>query len=143
MRHLPLLAMYYDFAVLVETKHKADSPKEEILTLTKGVIHRVEVEFPAGCRGQVYLKLLHREHQVWPTNPQGAFNGEGYTVPIDEHYKLTSEPYTLKAVAWGVDCGYEHTLTVRVGILPESVVAPLTGIGPMFKKFFKLVGIGG
>lgn len=133
--------MYYDFAVLVERKHKVDSPKEETLKLTKGVIHRVEAEFPRGCRGQVYLKLLHQEHQVWPTNPDGSYNAEGYTVPIDEHYKLTSAPYALKAVAWGVDCGYEHTLTVRVGILPEEIVAPLTGLAPMFRKFFKLLGV--
>lgn len=135
------MAMYYDFAVLVETKHKVDSPKEEELLLTHGIIHRVEVEFPAGCRGQVYLQVLHREHQVWPTNPQGAFNGEGYTVPIDEHYKLTSEPYALKAVAWGVDCSYPHTITVRIGILPEKIISPLKGLGPMFKKFFKLLGV--
>jgi len=133
--------MYYDFAVLVETKHKVDSPKEQILTLTKGVIHRLEFEFPAGCRGQVYLKLLDREHQVWPTNTDQAFNGEGYTVPIDEYYELGSEPYALKAVAWGVSCSWPHTITVRVGILPEEVLAPLTGLGAMLQKFFKRLGV--
>ena len=133
--------MYYDFAVVVEKGNDADSPKKEILELTKGVIHRVEAEFPAGCRGQVYLKLFHREHQVWPTNAQGSFKGEGYTVPIDEHYKLTSEPYALKAVAWGVDCSYNHTLTVRIGILPEEVLLPLKGISSIFQKFFKLMGV--
>jgi len=135
--------MYYDFAVLVETKHKANSPKEEILTLTKGVIHRVEVEFPAGCRGQVNLQLFDREHQVWPTNTDEAFNGEGYTVPIDEHYKLTSEPYALKAVAWGVDCSYEHTITVRIGILPEEVLTPLVGLKQIFSSLFPVKRIKG
>lgn len=135
--------MYYDFAVLVETSHTVASPKEEILKLTKGVIHRVEVEFPSGCRGQVYLKLLHHEHQVWPTNPQGSFNAEGYTIPIGEHHKLTSEPYALKAIAWGVGCSYNHTITVRVGILPEEILLPLTRLGAKFSKFFKLIGVGG
>ena len=133
--------MYYDFAVLVETKHTVDSPKEQELVLTHGIIHRVEVEFPAGCRGQVCLQLFHREHQVWPTNIDEAFNGEGYTVPIDEHYELTSEPYVLKAVAWGVSCNYPHTITVRIGILPEEVLVPLTGLGTMLQKFFKRLGV--
>ena len=135
--------MYYDFAIVVETGNTADNPKEEILELTKGVIHRVEAEFPRGCRGYVYLELYDREHQVWPTNPEGAFNAEGYNIPIDEHYKLSSEPYALKAKAWGVDCSYPHTLTVRIGILPESVLLPFKGIAAKFGKFFKLLGIGG
>lgn len=133
--------MYYDFAVLVETSHKVDSPKEQVLKLTRGVIHRVEVEFPAGCQGMVYLKLLHQEHQVWPTNPDGSYNAEDYTIPIGEHYKLASEPYALKAIAWGVGCSYDHTITVRIGILPEEILSPLTGLGAMFKKFFKLLGV--
>ncbi|MBA7582459.1 hypothetical protein ES708_24387 [subsurface metagenome] len=139
----PLLAMYYDFAVVVGTGNTVDNPKEEDLELTKGVIHRIEVEFPRGCRGYVHLELLHREHRVWPTNREGDFAGEGYTIPIDEHYKLTSEPYALKARAWGVDCGYPHTITVRIGVLPEAVLSPLAGVGSMLKKFFKLMGVGG
>ena len=133
--------MFYDFAIKVLAGTKEDDPKEQELNLTHGIVHRIEVEFPAGCRGYVYLVIYHREHQVWPTNIDQAFNAEGYTVPMDEHFDLTEPPHNLLVRAWSPNAIWPHNITVRVGILPETVLAPLTGIGPMFKKFFKLLGV--
>ena len=135
--------MFYNFAVVVTAGSTEANPTVETLKLTKGIIHRVEVEFPRGCKGYVSLKLYHQEHQVWPSNPPGAFKTDAYTVPIDEHYKLDSAPYSLKARGWAPSATYDHTITVRIGILSEEVLSPLTGLGAMFKKFFKLIGIGG
>lgn len=135
--------MFYDFAVVVPAGTTEAAPKVETLKLTKGIIHRVEVEFPSGCKGYVSLALYHQEHQVWPTNPSGEFSTSGYTIPIDEHYRLHTKPYSLKARAWSPDATYNHTITVRIGILPQEVLSPLTGLGAMFKKFFKMLGIGG
>jgi len=132
--------MYYDFAVTVTAGKTEAAPVVEILKLTAGIIHRVEMEFPAGCRGYVYCKLFHQEHQVWPTNPQGTFRGEGYIIPIPEYYALTTAPYSLKAVAWSRDATHNHTLRVRVGLLTEEELEPLIELPAQFQKFFKLLG---
>uniref|UniRef100_A0A6M3Y2N6 Uncharacterized protein n=1 Tax=viral metagenome TaxID=1070528 RepID=A0A6M3Y2N6_9ZZZZ len=133
--------MFYDFAVTIPAGTLESAPIEQELNLTHGIIHRVELEFPAGCRGYAYLAIYHREHQILPTNINEAFNGEGYTIPIDEHFDLTEPPHNLLARGWSPNATYDHTITVRVGILPEEVVSPLTGVGAMFKKFFKLLGV--
>lgn len=135
--------MYYDFAVTVPAGTAENDPVTENLKLTKGIIHRVEVDFPAGCRGYVSLVIMHGGHQLFPENREGSFNAEGYTIPIDEHYPLLSKPYSLKAVAWSPDASYDHTITVRIGILDERVMSPLVELGGNLKKFLKLVGVGG
>lgn len=135
--------MFYRYGVTIPKGKTKAEPYQKELTLTKGIIHRVEIGFPGGCRGYVYLVLDHREHQLLPTNPDEAFNGERYTIVIKEHFPLTSEPYTLIARGWAPDAAYDHTITVRIGILPEWILVPLVGLGNLFKKFFKLVGIGG
>ena len=133
--------MFYDYAVLIPAGTPEDDPVEQELNLTHGIIHRVEVEFPAGCRGYAYLAIYHREHQAFPTNINEAFNGEGYTIPIDEYFDLTEPPHNLLVRGWSPNAIYPHTITVRIGILPKEVLSPLTGIGGLFQKFFKLVGV--
>ena len=135
--------MYYDFAVVVPAGTKEATPVEQTLKLTKGIIHRVEVEFPGGCKGYVSLVILHEEHQLYPTDPDGVFNSNGYTIPIDDYFPLDTAPYELKAKGWSPNAVYDHTITVRIGVLPEELLSPLTGISGMFKKFFKLIGLGG
>lgn len=133
--------MEYDFAIEVLAGTKKDDPKEQELNLTHGFVHWIGVEFPAGCRGYVYLVILHRLQQKWPTNIDQAFNAEGYTLPIREHFDLTEPPHTLLVRAWSPDAIWPHTITVRVGILPEETLTPLTGLGVMLNKFFKRLGV--
>jgi hypothetical protein len=135
--------MYYDFAITVPAGTAENDPVVETLKLTKGIIHRVEVQFPPGCKGYVYLVLMHEGHQLFPENREGAFQTSGHTIPIDEHYPLKSRPFNLKAVAWAPDASHDHTITVRIGILPETVMSPLTELGVNLKRFFKLMGVGG
>lgn len=135
--------MFYDFAVTIPHGRTKASPLEQVLKLTHGIIHRVEIEFPAGCRGYASLVLKHEEHQLYPTNPDEAFNGEGYTIPIDDYFPLTTEPYSLKAVGWAPDAIYDHTITVRVGILSEEELQPMKETTSLFQKFFKFIGVGG
>jgi len=139
----PLSGMFYDFAVVVPAGTTQSSPKEQTLKLEKGIIHRVEIERPTGCKGYVFLALMHGGHQAFPKIPSEAFTGQGPPIVIDDHYPLTSPPYSLKAVAWSPEAIYDHTWSVRIGILSEDVLSPLTGLGAMFKKFFKLIGLGG
>jgi len=133
--------MFYDFAVTVLAGTTEATPKVEDLKLTAGIIHPLSVEFPAGCRGYVYCKLYHQEHQVWPTNPQGTLRAEGYTIPIEDYYPLTTEPYSLKVRAWSPLAIYDHTLRVRVTVVTEEELEPLKDLPAEFQKFFKLLGV--
>ena len=133
--------MFYDFAVTVPAGTLATSPVEQKLKLTEGVILRVDVEFPAGCRGYVSLVLKHEGHQLYPTNPSEQFNTEDFTVGIWDIYPLYTAPYSLTAIAWAPETNYPHTITVRVDEVRaedlEAILPFLSGLS----KLLRLMGV--
>jgi len=133
--------MFYDFAITVPPNTPREKPIKQEMKLTKGVIHRIEVQFPIGCAGLVHVRLYHNEAVFLPTNPEGSFASDGYVIPIDEHFELKTEPYTLIARLWNEDDTYEHTITLRIGILPKEVLAPLAPLVAKFRRFFRLIGL--
>ena len=106
-------AMLYRFGVTVPKNTPESSPHEVNVRLTVGVIERVEITFPAGCAGLVGLRILHREHVVWPTSPDEWFVTDDYTIQIHEHYMLTEGDQHLKIQTYNLDDTYDHTLIVR------------------------------
>ena len=135
--------MFYDFAVSVPANTLESAPVEQTLKLTHGIIHKVEVQFPIGTQALAHCKILEGGHQFLPTNPEGSFASDGYVIPIDEYYEFYTEPYTLKVRCWNDDDTYQHTITIRVGIMESKVAIFLMNILTQMAKFLKLVGIGG
>ena len=129
--------MFYDFSFTIPANTSQDSPKRYKCKLTHGVIHRIEIGFPPGCAGLAGLKINEGLHQLWPTNPEGAFNTDGYTIVINEYYELYRAPYMLTLIGWNDDDTYPHTLEVRFGILPQEIIAPEETFIQAFKKLLK------
>jgi len=113
--------VFYDFAITIPAGRTQADPVKQELKLCYGILRRVEVAFPAGCKGYVSLIINWREHQLYPTNPDEAFNAEEYTVPIDDYFPITVPPFSLFAVGWAPSAIYNHIITVRIGILPIEV----------------------
>lgn len=133
--------MYYNFAITVPAGTAQASPKTETLELTKGIIHRVEVEFHAGCKGYVSCRLKHHLHQLYPTNPQGVFSTDNYAIPIDDYFELKAEPYSLKFEGWSPNATYDHEIIIRVGVLSDKTSLLLLHTLQGMVKFLKVVGI--
>lgn len=134
--------MFYDFTLTVPANTAKSAPASETMKLTTGIIHRVEIQFPSGCLGAVHVYLEHEGHQFLPSNPDGSFASDGYTIPIDEHYEIKSGLTDMWVRGWSDAEDYDHTITVRVGILPLETVSPFVGIIGALRKFLKLVGVG-
>ena len=97
------------------------------LKLTHGVIHYIEIGFPAGCAGLAHLVLLHGEHQLYPTNPEGSFAANGYVIPINDYFELFYAPFEITLRGWNLDDTFPHTLSVRINVLQEDVAAHIYG----------------
>lgn len=133
--------MYYDTSFTIPANTTKASPEQQDIKLTHGVIHRIEVGFPRGCAGLAHLQIKRGLHQVWPTNPQGSFNTDGYIIPINEFYQLVTEPYILTLVGWNLDDTYPHTLEVRFGILSAKLLLPQETFVEQFTKLFRRLRI--
>ena len=129
--------MFYDFSFTIPANTAKKTPETSVILLTYGVIHRLEIGFPKGCAGLVYLQIMDGLHQLWPTNADGAFNTDDYTIPINEFHLLDRSPYRLRLEGWNLDDTYNHTLEVRIGVLPAGVLQPEETFMEAFKKLLK------
>ena len=126
--------MFYDFDIPIPANTAEDDPYQKELHLTKGVIHRVEIEFPAGCAGLAHLKILKFNAPLWPTNPEGSFHSDNHVIAFNEAYELSTWPYTLTVKAWNEDDTYQHTLKLRLGILPAELIIPEKGLRSILSR---------
>lgn len=133
--------MFYDFAITIPAGRGEDNPVEEILELNEGIIHRVAVEFYPGPRRYVWVKIFRHEHQVWPTNPDGSFRTDAYTIAFDEYYELKGRPTQLLVRGYSPDADYSHVVTVRIGILESKAAILLLTALKGLMKMFKVMGI--
>lgn len=126
--------MFYDYSFEIPANTTEARPERQDISLTHGIINRVEVGFPGGCVGMVHLIIRHGLHQLWPTNPDGSFNANRYNIPFSEYYPLLTEPYILNLYGWSPGTAHNHTLEIRIGILPEEVLMPEVTFISAFKK---------
>ncbi|MBI2869388.1 MAG: hypothetical protein HYX96_06150 [Chloroflexi bacterium] len=134
--------MFYDFSFTVPANTPASAPASLEMKLTRGIVHNVKLLFPPGPHGMVKVGILHGLHQFLPTNPDGYFASDDENINIDEHYELTEAPFILKAVGYSPGTTYNHTISIRIGILSPEIIEPYAGVSGMLRKFLKLVGVG-
>ena len=116
--------MIYYFPISIPKNTPIADLYLEDIKLTHGVIHKVEFLFPPGPVGLAGIAVFDAIHQVWPSNTGEFFSSDDETISYPEHLPLIVEPYLLTAAAYNLDDTFEHTITVRIGILPIEIIAP-------------------
>jgi len=117
--------MYYAWNITLTNTGSAASPEKTVLKLEKGIIVKCEVVFPFGCCGLVFCHIDHALHQVYPKNPDYQFKGNGETIIASDEYELKDEPHQLEFYGWNTDEVYDHTVTVRIQIVPRREITRL------------------
>lgn len=110
--------MFHEFDLLVPAFTAKASSAVETAALTKGHVTAVEIMFPRGCAGQVFVVVERGESQLWPSNPDGAHKGDGVVLRWDEDYPLPDEPLTLTLRGWAPAARFDHTITFRFEMVP-------------------------
>jgi len=108
--------MIYISTITTEANRAKGSAKKTILEITKGLIWRIEVEFPAGCCGLVHLQIFDGLYQVFPATPGESLRGEAVTAGYDDLYLKNAAPFDLTIKTWNTDETYRHTIQVRIGL---------------------------
>jgi len=131
--------MLFTSEVLVETTHTEDNHKEQILKIAHGIITRASVLFPSGCNGKVHCIIRHHEHQIFPSTEDMSLTGNRTPIEWDDYYESYQPPYELKIEAWGVGCTNNHTVTVKLAVLPRKAIVSLA-IVDSIKELFGTIG---
>jgi len=132
--------MFFCWDILIEAGTTEKEPLEEWLSLPKGIVTSVEIKFPTGCHGMVKVRLFQESLQLVPLSEDEWVTGDGETVPTDTYAELLDSPYKLKLKACSPDTGYDHTITVRIGVAPEEV-AGMAKLTRMMQTLLEALGI--
>ena len=116
--------MIYNFSFTSQKYVAGNTMNIETLKLCYGVIHKLDILFPAGCAGLVLCSVHSALHQIWPSNTDEYFSSDDEVISFREHRPLLTEPYSLELWHFNTDDTYNHSITVRIGILPVNVIAP-------------------
>jgi len=129
----------WDITVLAGTAE--NNPKTQILKLSKGTITRIDIRFPSGCYRLVKIRLLRSEFQLIPLSGGEWVTGDGEIIPTEPYYELEDSPTELKFVGCSPQTRYNHTITVRISIIPPEVATPWQTMRDFVTIVKKLIGI--
>lgn len=124
--------MFYAWNIILPYGKDIFNKTKRVLDIEKGTIIKCEVMFPSGCCGLVYVHINQALHQVYPKNPDYQFTGNGDTILSTDEYEIKEEPYQLEFYGWNTDDIYDHTVTVRIQLVPKREIIRLA-IGEMLR----------
>jgi hypothetical protein len=109
----------FDFTIPKGTPK--ESPLHQVLPITRGLIHRVELQFPAGCAGLVGVVVSDGGFQLWPSTLGNWFITDNWVIAFDEMYLKTNPPFQLDFWGYNLDTDYDHTIYARFGLADKEI----------------------
>lgn len=124
--------MFYVFKETITTAVIVTAPIEHDMDLITGIIHQVDVLFEDGCEHEVHVQIFQGSTQVWPSNQANrdgtpaTMTGDATVVSFREFFELRPGATDLKLKIWGDGTVDDKHVVVQIGLLPKSVLQPLS-----------------
>jgi hypothetical protein len=108
--------MHYAYDALVLPAHTASNHLEVPIKISAGIIKHVSLIFPPGAVRQVYCTFWDNAEQLLPTNLDGTYHEDGYSVEIECYIPtwIFGNEFTL--LAWNRGCVYPHNIRVLIDV---------------------------
>ena len=108
--------MIFAKSITAAVGRDSSNPVVEQLLVAKGLVYRVEFDFPPGCCGLCHVRVFDGNYQVYPTSRDDSFHGDAAVIAFDDCYLKTAAPWAFRIVVWNDDDTWPHTVQVRVGV---------------------------
>ena len=122
--------MIYSIDITVPMNTPQTAKQRTNLKVVSGIIHQIDIQFPTGVAATTHVQISDGFSQLWPSNPAQDFVGDGYTISFKEEHEIKYVPFFLYVHTWNDSTTYDHTITVRLGILPPQ--AFISRMMPLF-----------
>lgn len=113
--------MIYSVNIKTTEKTYKTSPKPTDLVVTKGLVYRVDVDFPTGSAGLLGVIILDGSLQVWPSTLGQWFTGDGNLISFEDIYLKESAPYRFKIFTYNEDTTNPHSVNIRIGLVSKDI----------------------
>lgn len=108
--------MIYTASIKIDANTAEADATRTILRVGKGLVWRIEVEFPPGCAGLAHCFINDGGYQLFPATPGESFASDGSVISFDDLYLKNAAPFEFAITCWNVDQAWDHTLQVRIGM---------------------------
>ncbi|MBU2060049.1 MAG: hypothetical protein KKB38_20255 [Gammaproteobacteria bacterium] len=110
--------MRYQVELTIPANTSISDLVAEDLLLPLGILNEVEIIFPWGCAGLAHIRILHNEHQLYPTTLEKWFNGNEILIEFPCEYDLPEAWNSISVEGYNEDDSYPHTPVVSFTVLP-------------------------
>ena len=113
--------MIYQTTITTVKGPAAFTLKQSTLKVTRGLVYKVEIDFPPGCSGLLKVKIFDGGHQVWPSNNNESFSTDGHIISFDDTLLKLAAPFQYTIHTVNEDTIYDHSVTIRIGMVSEEM----------------------
>jgi len=118
--------MFYSYNITVAATYDEAGPKKDVLDLSAGVIHQVDLIFPDNSTKDIYARIFHGGYQLIPTNRLGAIRADNTIISTREFFELPAGNSELVVHTWNDHATDSFLLTINIGVLSKKVMQPLS-----------------
>lgn len=112
--------MRFVYTLTIPADTKITDPTSTEIKLIKGRLKHVEIGFPPGCAGMVKVVIMDENIQISPANPEMYHAWDNYVEAFSMNYSLENTLHELTLVGWSPDTVYDHVITFRFDVDPQS-----------------------
>lgn len=112
------MSMEYAFEIEIPASTLESAPVRVATPLNKGRLTKVGVYFPWGCAGWAHIRILHFEHQLYPTNLDAWLAGNEIYIEFECAYDIEQGWTLFKVEGYNEDDFNPHTPIVDFVVLP-------------------------
>ena len=113
--------MIYSKYISTEIETYSTIPLQTTFKVTKGLVYKVEVDFPPGPSGLLKVQIYDGGHQLWPSTPGEYFISDGYCISFDDTLLKLVAPFQFDIYTWNEDEEYPHGVIVRIGMVSSEI----------------------
>jgi hypothetical protein len=95
--------------------------KKSELFVSKGLVYKIDVSFPAGSAGLLGVAIYDGTYQVWPSTGGQWFRGDGVTISFDDVYLKQDLPYKFDILTYNLDDTYAHEVDIKLGFVTSDI----------------------
>lgn len=113
--------MIYSAQITTVKNTAKTSLKRTRLSITRGLVYKVEFYFPRGSAGLMGVVVFDGSYSVWPSTLGEFFTGDDVIISFDDMYLKEAAPFHFNIYTYNLDDTYDHIIHVRIGLVSKEV----------------------
>ena len=131
--------MVFSVSITTTSATAKTGAKRTFLKVSKGLVYRMEVEFPPGCCGLLHCQVFDGSYQLYPASPDDSFHSDARVIGFDDLYLKSGAPFEFVVKTWNLDDTWDHTIQVRIGMASSEAFMSRYMPSISWEKFSKVL----